>query len=60
MELIKRSKMVKLSLIIIFRQRSWTYMQMNMNNEQDKNPLETYGRNLNEMVKEGKMDPVIG
>jgi len=35
-------------------------MQMKMNNEQDKNPLETYGRNLNETVKEGKLDPVIG
>jgi ATP-dependent Clp protease ATP-binding subunit ClpB len=35
-------------------------MQMKMNNEQDKNPLEAYGRNLNETVKEGKLDPVIG
>ncbi|GEK33661.1 ATP-dependent Clp protease ATP-binding subunit [Kurthia sibirica] len=35
-------------------------MQMNMNQEEDKNPLETYGRNLVENVKTGKMDPVIG
>lgn len=35
-------------------------MQMKMNNEQDKNPLEAYGRNLNETVKAGKLDPVIG
>nr|WP_187116262.1 AAA family ATPase [Kurthia massiliensis] len=33
---------------------------MKMNNEQDKNPLEAYGRNLNETVKAGKLDPVIG
>ncbi|MEG0381193.1 MAG: AAA family ATPase, partial [Kurthia sp.] len=35
-------------------------MQMNMNNEEDKNPLEKYGRDLIEAVKNGKMDPVIG
>ena len=34
-------------------------MQMNQMN-QEENPLEKYGRNLVEAVKEGKMDPVIG
>ncbi|MBQ0139732.1 MAG: AAA family ATPase [Kurthia sp.] len=34
-------------------------MQMNQQQE-EKNPLEKYGRNLVETVKEGKMDPVIG
>lgn len=33
---------------------------MQMNQQDDKNPLEKYGRNLVEVVKEGKMDPVIG
>ncbi|MGG0662733.1 AAA family ATPase [Viridibacillus arvi] len=35
-------------------------MQMNMNNEEQKSPLEQFGRNLVEEVKKGKMDPVIG
>jgi len=35
-------------------------MQMNMNNEEQKSPLEQFGRNLVEEVKNGKMDPVIG
>ena len=33
---------------------------MNMNYEEEKNPLEKYGRNINEQVKNGKMDPIIG
>ena len=33
---------------------------MNMKYEEEKNPLEKYGRNINEQVKQGKMDPVIG
>ncbi|MBK3494887.1 AAA family ATPase [Viridibacillus sp. YIM B01967] len=35
-------------------------MQMKMNNEEQKSPLEQFGRNLVEEVKKGKMDPVIG
>ncbi|MEN0587824.1 AAA family ATPase [Kurthia sp. Hakim RU_BHWE] len=35
-------------------------MQMNQMNQEEENPLEKYGRNLVEAVKEGKMDPVIG
>lgn len=35
-------------------------MQMNMNNAEQKSPLEQFGRNLVEEVKNGKMDPVIG
>lgn len=35
-------------------------MNMNMNNEEQKSPLEQFGRNLVEEVKNGKMDPVIG
>ena len=35
-------------------------MQMQMNNEEQKSPLEQFGRNLVEEVKKGKMDPVIG
>ncbi len=31
-----------------------------MNQQDQKSPLETYGRNLITAVKEGKMDPVIG
>lgn len=46
----KRSKIVK---------EEERHMQMNQQQE-DKNPLETYGRNLVEAVKDGKMDPVIG
>ncbi|MFN0311128.1 MAG: ATP-dependent Clp protease ATP-binding subunit [Kurthia gibsonii] len=33
---------------------------MNQMNQEEENPLEKYGRNLVEAVKEGKMDPVIG
>ena len=33
---------------------------MQMNQQDQKSPLETYGRNLITAVKEGKMDPVIG
>ena len=33
---------------------------MEMNYENDENILEKYGRNLNEDVKNGKLDPVIG
>ncbi|WP_430312528.1 ATP-dependent Clp protease ATP-binding subunit [Rummeliibacillus pycnus] len=33
---------------------------MKMNNEEQKSPLEQFGRNLVEEVKKGKMDPVIG
>ncbi len=33
---------------------------MNINYEEEKNPLEKYGRNINEQVKLGKMDPIIG
>ncbi|MGR6898055.1 ATP-dependent Clp protease ATP-binding subunit [Rummeliibacillus sp. BSL5] len=33
---------------------------MQMNNEEQKSPLEQFGRNLVEEVKKGKMDPVIG
>ena len=33
---------------------------MNMKYEEEKNPLEKYGRNINEQVKQGKMDPIIG
>ena len=33
---------------------------MNINYEEKKNPLEKYGRNINEQVKQGKMDPIIG
>ena len=33
---------------------------MNINYEEEKNPLEKYGRNINEQVKQGKMDPIIG
>jgi len=35
-------------------------MEMQMNNEEQKSPLEQFGRNLVEEVKKGKMDPVIG
>ncbi|SIT68911.1 ATP-dependent Clp protease ATP-binding subunit ClpB [Edaphobacillus lindanitolerans] len=35
-------------------------MQMNMQQEDQRSPLEQFGRNLIEQVKEGKMDPVIG
>lgn len=35
-------------------------MQMQMNNEEQKSPLEQFGRNLVEEVKKGNMDPVIG
>ncbi|MGE7622541.1 ATP-dependent Clp protease ATP-binding subunit [Viridibacillus sp. NPDC096237] len=35
-------------------------MQMNMNDAEQKSPLEQFGRNLVEEVKNGKMDPVIG
>lgn len=35
-------------------------MQMNQMNQEEENPLEKYGRNLVEAVKEGRMDPVIG
>ncbi|MEK3974251.1 ATP-dependent Clp protease ATP-binding subunit [Psychrobacillus sp. FSL K6-1267] len=33
---------------------------MQMNQQDQKSPLETYGRNLVNAVKDGKMDPVIG
>ena len=33
---------------------------MQMKQQDEKSPLETYGRNLVTLVKEGKMDPVIG
>ncbi|WP_277586066.1 ATP-dependent Clp protease ATP-binding subunit [Psychrobacillus antarcticus] len=33
---------------------------MQMKQQDEKSPLETYGRNLVTVVKEGKMDPVIG
>ena len=33
---------------------------MQMKQQDEKSPLETYGRNLVNAVKEGKMDPVIG
>ncbi len=33
---------------------------MNMSYEEEKNPLEKYGRNIVEEVKKGKVDPVIG
>ncbi|TQR20234.1 ATP-dependent Clp protease ATP-binding subunit [Psychrobacillus vulpis] len=33
---------------------------MQMKQQEEKSPLETYGRNLVSAVKEGKMDPVIG
>ena len=33
---------------------------MQMNQQEQKSPLETYGRNLVTAVKDGKMDPVIG
>ncbi|WP_342600427.1 AAA family ATPase [Psychrobacillus sp. FSL H8-0483] len=33
---------------------------MQMNQQDQKSPLETYGRNLITAVREGKMDPVIG
>lgn len=33
---------------------------MQMKQQDEKSPLETYGRNLVTAVKEGKMDPVIG
>ena len=32
----------------------------NMNNEQEENVLEKYGRNINEDVKNRKIDPIIG
>jgi ATP-dependent Clp protease ATP-binding subunit ClpB len=35
-------------------------MQQPPNYEQDQNILEKFGRNINEQVKEGKIDPVIG
>lgn len=35
-------------------------MQQNPNYEQDENILEKYGRIINDQVKEGKIDPVIG
>lgn len=35
-------------------------MQMQMNQEEQKSPLEQFGRNLIEEVKKDKMDPVIG
>ena len=34
--------------------------QQQINPEQDINPLETYGVNLTQLAKEGKIDPVIG
>ena len=33
---------------------------MNPNQMQEENVLEKYGRNINEAVKKGKIDPVIG
>lgn len=35
-------------------------MQMNPNQQDNRTPLERFGRNLIEEVKDGKMDPVIG
>ncbi|MDA3931964.1 MAG: AAA family ATPase [Tenericutes bacterium] len=35
-------------------------MQQPPNYEEDQNILEKFGRNINEQVKEGKIDPVIG
>ncbi|MGM9922349.1 MAG: AAA family ATPase, partial [Bhargavaea sp.] len=35
-------------------------MQMNMQEEDQRSPLEKYGRNLIDDVKAGKMDPIIG
>lgn len=35
-------------------------MQQQPNYEQDEKVLEKFGRNINEQVKEGKIDPVIG
>ena len=35
-------------------------VNMQMNQQDQKSPLETYGRNLVNAVKDGKMDPVIG
>ena len=32
----------------------------NMNNEENENVLEKYGRNINEEVKKRKIDPIIG
>ena len=32
----------------------------NMNNEENENVLEKYGRNINEDVKNRKIDPIIG
>ena len=32
----------------------------NMNNEENENVLEKYGRNINEDVKNHKIDPIIG
>ena len=32
----------------------------NMNNEENENVLEKYGRNINEAVKDRKIDPIIG
>ena len=34
--------------------------QIQINPEQDKDPLEAYGVDLTELAKEGKIDPVIG
>ena len=34
--------------------------EMNIFEEEVKNPLEKYGRNIIEEVKKGKVDPVIG
>ncbi len=35
-------------------------MRMNGQQEDQRTPLEQFGRNLVEEVKKGKMDPVIG
>lgn len=38
----------------------WMYMRMDGQQEDQRTPLEQFGRNLVEEVKKGKMDPVIG
>ena len=54
----------KIRLIIKLVKDSQTIFKgdvgMQMKQQDEKSPLETYGRNLVTAVKEGKMDPVIG
>jgi ATP-dependent Clp protease ATP-binding subunit ClpB len=48
------------NIIDVLNNQGSDIMQQPPNYEEDQNILEKFGRNINEQVKEGKIDPVIG